>query len=121
MTMGKASILLRQKIRAYRWLYEFTQNQCGDCAQTDCACKDSICAHVESQALQQGVKLERTNHRLRFIGCNGCVVQPHMRETCTIYLCEKAQSRSDFQKEKYERLKSICAKLEEKLMAQESN
>lgn len=106
--------LLRHKIKAYRWLYEFTQGQCGDCARTDCACKDSICAHVEAHA---GVKLAHGTHpRLRFIGCGGCVVPPHMRETCTIYLCAPAQNAPGFQREKYERLKAICARIEEKLM-----
>ena len=114
--MSRATILWKQKIKAYRWLYEFTKSQCNDCARTYCACKDTICSHVETQALQQGVKLERTNHRLRFIGCSGCVVPPHMRETCTIYLCEPAQKAPGFQRERYERLKNLCAKIETKLM-----
>ncbi len=114
--MARAELLYKQKIKAYRRLYEFTQSQCSDCALTDCACKDSICAHVESQALKSGVKLARTEHRLRFIGCGGCVVAPHLRETCTIYLCAPAQLKPDFQKEKYLRLKTLCAKIDEKLM-----
>jgi len=110
------SVLRHQKVRAYRLLYEFTKSQCNDCALTDCACKDSICSHVEAQAKTSGVELKTTGHRLRFLGCNGCVVPPHMRETCTIYLCEPAQKKPSFQTEKYERLKNICAKIEEKLM-----
>jgi hypothetical protein len=110
--------LYRHKVKAYRWLYEFTKSQCSDCARTDCACKDTICAHVEAQARLQGVNLTRTPHRLRFIGCSGCVVPPHLRETCTIYLCEKAQNAPHFQAQRYERLKKLCAKIEVKLMAE---
>ena len=111
--------LYRRKIKAYRWLYEFTRSQCQDCARTDCACKDTICSHVQTQAKAMGVDLKPTGHRLRFIGCGGCIVAPHLRETCTIYLCEKAQSRPDFERERYERLKSLCAKIEMKLMESE--
>jgi hypothetical protein len=109
-------ILFRQKVKAYRWLYEFTAHACTDCAATDCACKDTICAHVESQASRLGVKLQTTGHRLRFIGCKGCVVPPHLRETCTIYLCPPAQEKPSFSKTRYERLKGLCSKIEEKLM-----
>jgi hypothetical protein len=114
--MLRPALLYKQKIRAYRLLYDFTKSQCRDCAKTDCACKDSICAHVEAQAALNGHKLERTDHKLRFIGCKGCVVPPHLRETCTIYLCEPAQKRADFPRATYERLKDICASIELKLM-----
>ena len=109
-------LLHKQKIRAYRRLYEFTKSQCNDCSKTDCACKDTICAHVQAQAQLNGIKLETTSHKLRFIGCNGCVVPPHLRETCTIYLCKPAQERADFPMKTYERLKNICAAIEMKIM-----
>jgi hypothetical protein len=110
--------LYQHKINAYRRLYEFTRDMCGDCSRTDCACKDSICGHVESQARRNGIALERGTHpRLRFIGCGGCTVPPHLRETCTIYLCKPAQERPDFPRATYERLKDHCAKIEMKLMA----
>jgi len=116
MDMPHLHILQSQKTRAYRRLYEFTKSQCQDCSKTDCACKDTICAHVEAQAKQNGYVLQRTDHKLRFIGCNGCVVPPHMRETCTIYLCKAAQERAGFPRATYERLKSICASIDLKLM-----
>ena len=109
-------ILYKQKIKAYELLYQFTRSQCSDCSRTDCACKDTICAHVEDQALKANIHLEKTNHRLRFIGCNGCVVPPHLRETCTIYLCAPAMNAPGFQAERYQRLKNLCAKIELKLM-----
>lgn len=115
----RRQILLRHKVKAYRWLYEFTAQACTDCAATDCACKDTICAHVEAQAKRGGFKLEHTGHRLRFIGCHGCVVPPHQRETCTIYLCKPAQEKPDFQKSRYMKLKQLCANIEEKLMSLE--
>src|SRR4051812_9330203 len=108
-----------RKVRFFNELYKFTYNQCGDCAETDCACKDIICQHVEEQAHKKGIHLERTGHRLRFIGCKGCVVPPHLRETCTIYLCEKAQAKPTFDKARYEKLKRICAKIEWRLMSLE--
>jgi hypothetical protein len=108
--------LNQQKIKAYRWMYEFTASACTDCAQTDCACKDSICAHVESQAARQGETFSHTGHRLRFIGCEGCVVPPHLRETCTIYLCASAQEKPDFRRRRYEELKKLCSKIELAIM-----
>lgn len=114
--MPRFEHLYQRKIRLFDALYRFTYDQCGDCAQTDCACKDAICQHVEEQAVKRGVKLEHTGHRLRFIGCQGCVVPPHLRETCTIYLCEKAQNKPSFNRERYEKLKRLCAKIEWRLM-----
>jgi hypothetical protein len=108
--------LQRRKIHFFRQLYEFTFNQCGECVNSGCACKDRICQHVEEQAAKRGIRLERTQHRLRFIGCSGCVVPPHLRETCTIYLCEKAQRKPDFDRARYEKLKRICAEIDWRLM-----
>lgn len=110
--------LYRHKIRAYRWLYEFTQRQCMACATTGCACKDSICAHVEEQLKKRGEAQAppRTGHSLRFIGCNGCVVPPHQRETCTIYLCESAKESSTFDRHRYEKLVRLCSKIDWRLM-----
>ena len=113
--------LYQRKIKAYRRLYEFTKTQCSDCASTDCACKDSICAHVEEQARRNGHTLSRGTHpRLRFIGCSGCTVAPHFRETCTIYLCAPAQNAANFPRLRYERLKQVAAAIEERLMRLES-
>ena len=112
--------LLNRKERIYNEIYRFTSAQCGECEQSGCACKDSICRHVESVNLQRNVKVPRTTHELRFIGCGGCVVPPHLRETCTIYLCEKAQGKSGFDQLRYEKLKRISAKIEWRLMELES-
>ena len=112
----RRSLLKRQKIKAYRLLYEFTRSRCSDCARTDCACKDTICQHVQEQARRQGVELAPTGHRLRFIGCGGCVVPPHLRETCTIYLCRPSLEAPDFPARQYERLKTLCSRIDEKLM-----
>jgi hypothetical protein len=110
-------ILNRHKIKAYRLLYDFTKSQCADCAQSDCACKDTICGYVEEQAIKRGAVLQRGDHpRLRFIGCQGCTVPPHLRETCTIYLCEPAQAKPGFDRGRYERIKNLCADIELKLM-----
>lgn len=117
--MPEFDSLYQRKIRLFDELYRFTFNQCGECVQTNCACKDAICQHVEEQALKRGVKLARTGHALRFIGCRGCVVPPHLRETCTIYLCEKAQNKPDFDRKRYEKLKRICGKIEWRLMERE--
>lgn len=117
--MSRFETLYRRKVRAYQWLYEFTYGQCGECANSGCACKDSICAHVEGQARCRGIKLKTGSHSLRFIGEGGCLVPPHLRETCTIYLCEKAQNKSGFDRRRYERLKNLCAKLDWTLMCLE--
>lgn len=108
--------LYERKKKVYRWLYEFTFGQCGLCVESGCACKDSICQHVEEQARKRGVDLVRVGQRLRFIGEKGCSVAPHLRETCTIYLCQKAQSQPQFDRERYQRLKDICDRIEWSLM-----
>lgn len=108
--------LLKRKEQIFNELYRFTSAQCGECEQSGCACKDSICAHVEDVNLKRGVKIERTPHALRFIGCKGCVVPPHLRETCTLYLCEKAQRKPDFDRDRYEKLLRISSKIEWRLM-----
>ncbi len=91
MPLRRYQTLYARKIKAYQWLYEFTRSQCQDCSRTDCACKDSICSHVEQQAALRGHHAQHTGHHLRFIGCEGCVIPPHLRETCTIYLCAKLE------------------------------
>lgn len=121
MSAARYQRLYQRKIKAYRWLYEFTQTQCTACADSDCACKDSICRHVEEQALKQGQRFAHTGHRLRFIGCQGCVVPPHLRETCTIYLCPPAQNAPGFARERYERLKNLCSKIDVQLMQLEEH
>lgn len=108
--------LYARKIHFYRALYDFTFNQCGHCVESGCACKDRICQHVEEQAALKGVKLERTKHPLRFIGERGCVVAPHLRETCTIYLCGQAQKKASFDHSRYEKLKRICSVIDWRLM-----
>lgn len=112
--------LYRRKISAYRHLYEFTRDACGDCARTDCACKDSICAHVQTQASARGELLPTPGTKLRFLGCQGCVVPPHLRETCTIYLCEPARTRPGFDRERYERLKRLCSQIDWRLLELEA-
>ena len=111
-----SQILLKRKAQIFGELYRFTYAQCGECEQSGCACKDSICEHVEKMNLARGVKIERTAHPLRFIGCRGCVVPPHLRETCTLYLCEKAQRKPGFDRARFEKLKRISAKIEWRLM-----
>jgi hypothetical protein len=108
--------IYRRKIRFYRELYEFTFGQCGFCVESGCACKDRICQHVEEQAAKQDIRLERTTHALRFIGPKGCIVPPHLRETCTVYLCGQAQKKTDFNHARYEKLKRICARIDWRLM-----
>lgn len=117
--MPSLSTLRARKVRIFAELYRFTFQQCGECESTGCACKDSICQHVEEQNLRRGVRFARTGHALRFIGCSGCVVPPHLRETCTIYLCAKAQARPGFDRARFEKLKRISSRIEWALMRAE--
>ncbi|GEM_PF-1794909 len=110
-------ILYGRKIKLFKRLYEFTFNQCGKCVESGCACKDRICQHVEEQAARMGnLRFQHTGHALRFIGQSGCVVAPHLRETCTIFLCEKAQAKSGFDQKTYLKIKKICAAIDWELM-----
>lgn len=108
--------LYHRKKLLFAELYRFTYGQCGFCVSSGCACKDRICQHVEEQAARRGVKLQHTGHSLRFIGPQGCIVPPHLRETCTIYLCEKARTKPSFDGNRYEKLKRLCAKVDFRLM-----
>jgi hypothetical protein len=97
-------------------MYEFTFGACGACVESGCACKDRICQHVEEQAARSGHRFERQNHPIRFIGPKGCVVPPHLRETCTLYICGKAREKTSFDRERYDRLLRVCEKIEWQLM-----
>jgi hypothetical protein len=113
--------LWRRKELLYKALYDFTYGQCGFCVQSGCACKDRICQHVEEQAGKRGYKFEHTGHQLRFIGVKGCVIPPHLRETCTIYLCEKAQKKSEFDQARYAKLKRLCSLVDWQMMEMEDS
>ncbi len=116
----KFEILYGRKIKLFKRLYDFTFEQCGYCVESGCACKDRICQHVEEQANRKGeFKFGHTGHALRFIGKTGCVIAPHLRETCTIFLCEKAQKKSDFDHLTYAKLKRICSNIDWGLMTLE--
>ena len=108
--------LERRKRILYRAMYDFTQTQCTACSDSGCACKDTICAHVDEQNQKCGRIYPRGTHPLRFIGCAGCVVPPHRRETCTIYLCAPALAAPDFDRARYDRLKHLIARVEWRLM-----
>ena len=97
-------------------MYRFTQTQCTACSLSGCACKDTICAHVEVEAKKRGHQFPHGTHRLRFIGEGGCVVPPHLRETCTIYVCDQATRAPRFEGDTYRRLKALIEKVEWRLM-----
>lgn len=116
----RSRTLWARKKLIYRWLYELTFNSCGMCVESGCACKDRICGHVEDQAAKRGVQLTRGDHpSLRFIGPRGCTVAPHLRETCTIYVCSKAQEKPGFDHTTYRRLRDVAAKLDWEIMTLE--
>ncbi len=113
--------LWRRKEVLYKKLYDFTFGACGACVESGCACKDRICQHVQEQAARRGVELKPTGHRLRFIGEKadgsiGCTVAPHLRETCTIYVCGPATTRTGFDTATYTRIKELCAKVDWQIM-----
>lgn len=108
--------LYSRKVKAFRYLYEFTFNACGACVDSGCACKDRICQHVQERANERGIELKTTGHRLRFIGEKGCVVAPHLRETCTSYLCGPAQNKTGFDHVRYKKIRRICDRIEWRLM-----
>lgn len=118
---SRREILERRKERVYKMMYEFTYSSCGACVESNCACKDRICQHVEEQAAKRGHRFERQAHPIRFIGPKGCVVPPHLRETCTLFLCGKAREKSTFDRERYARLLGVCEKIEWQLMEIDDN
>lgn len=111
-----SQLLLSRKKQIFEEIYRFTASQCNDCEQSGCACKDSICAHVEKINQSRNINIEHGTHALRFIGCNGCAVPPHLRETCTLYLCDKAKRSPTFDRLRYLKLMRISEKIEWRLM-----
>lgn len=114
--MQTTAHLLKRKKALFDGMYRFTQTSCTSCSLSGCACKDTICAHVEEQALKRGHVFPHGTHRLRFIGEGGCVVPPHLRETCTIYLCDGAMRAPTFARDRYARLKRLIERVEWRLM-----
>jgi len=76
-------------VQLFRDMSELTAPECAkSCRIPHSCCDDMYCEMAESLAAKHGVTLTRTTHpRLRFMGPNGCVVEPHFRPLCTLHTC----------------------------------
>ena len=76
-------------IQLFKEMSDLTAPECAtNCKLPHTCCDEMYCAMTEEYALEHGVKLERTNHpTLRFMGPQGCTVEPHLRPLCTLHTC----------------------------------
>lgn len=76
----------------YGHIATHTSKVCGaPCGRPGFCCKPEFCEATARYAREAfDVQLPRTKHpELPFMGQHGCTVPPHLRPTCSIYVCEK--------------------------------
>ena len=79
-----------ETVTLFREMSELTAPECAkNCKIPHSCCDDMYCGMAEEIALDQhGITLTRTSHpTLRFMGPNGCTVEPHLRPLCTLHTC----------------------------------
>jgi hypothetical protein len=79
-----------RRIQLFREMSELTAPECAkNCKLPHTCCDEMYCDMTQEYALEQGVKLEPTGHHptLKFMGPDGCIVEPHLRPWCTLHTC----------------------------------
>lgn len=76
-------------VRLFRELADHTAPECANNCRIPHSCCDAVyCAMTEDYARNCGVELKHTDHpTLKFMGPNGCTVEPHLRPLCTYHTC----------------------------------
>lgn len=76
-------------IDLYQQMYELTRPECDKCRAPRSCCSPEYCDLAEEVAAERGVQLIATKHpTLKFMGANGCIVPPHLRQLCTVHTCD---------------------------------
>lgn len=77
-------------IALFKEMSDLTAPECAsNCRRPHSCCSPEYCEMAEDAATQQGIKLEApmSHPTLRFMGPNGCVLEPHLRPLCTLHTC----------------------------------
>lgn len=72
----------------YQEMYEHTRDECKGCRVPHACCSLEMCEFSDAFAQEQGIKIEKVEGPLPFMGVNGCVVPPHLRPLCTVHTCD---------------------------------
>lgn len=74
----------------YLRMSELTAPECATVCRIPHSCCDPMyCELTTDIAKERGVTLEPTGHpTLRYMGPNGCIVEPYFRPLCTLHTCE---------------------------------
>lgn len=106
--------------RAYMRLSLLTFDKCGlSCGQPGPRCTPEACASTARYSREvHNVQLTRRKHpTLPFRGEYGCTAAPHLRPTCTVYVCEKHLAEDPTFAAYYQDLRNEIAKLEAHLQS----
>lgn len=79
-----------RRIQLFREMSDLTAPECAkNCKFPHTCCDEMYCNMTEEYALEQGVTFEPAHHHptLKFMGPNGCIVEPHLRPWCTLHTC----------------------------------
>lgn len=77
----------------YKEMAALTRPKCGECRCPLSCCSPEYCDQTAEFALESwGVRLEDSGYEnpkgLRFMGPDGCIVEPYLRPICTVHVCE---------------------------------
>lgn len=76
--------------KLYADIAEMTRPKCGTCTVPNSCCGPMYCDLAAMRAEEYGVELKDTDHpKLRFMGANGCTVEPYLRPICAVHVCEQ--------------------------------
>lgn len=84
-----------QLVKAYKEMSDHTAPECANnCRIPYGCCEPEYCELAKGFAEEYwGIKLEETQEykegktKLPFMGASGCVVEPHLRISCTLHVC----------------------------------
>lgn len=113
-----ANTPLAELERAYMRLSLLMFGKCGPaCGRPGPLCTPEHCASTARYAREvHHVQLTRRKHpTLPFRGEYGCTAAPHLRPTCTVYVCEKHLAEDPTFAAYYRDLRDEIAKLETRL------
>ena len=101
-------------IKLWKDMYDLTYNKCKEtCNNLGSCCSEEYCLMAEKFAEENGIILEHIKGgKLPFLGPNGCIVPPHLRQLCTLHQC-KIQSLGFYPND--QKWTTKCFNLREKL------
>lgn len=85
-----AKVPSQEMIDSFAAVADHSKQKCGQCINPFGCCRPEHCEETKRFALEMfGIELEETGHEsIPFLGPDGCVVAPHLRPLCSVYVCE---------------------------------